>query len=76
MFELRFDRSEPFSNFNRQFPLAIHLIESLLRPLSERTKFCSKRRNLSLECPNITLDALDFRSNCILNNLFEVLIEV
>ena len=35
--ELRFDCGEPFPYFNRQFPLAIHLIEALLSPLFKVT---------------------------------------
>lgn len=76
MLKLRFDRREPFPNFDGQFPLAVHLIETLLGTLFEAMEFCSKCSNLGFESPEISLNALDFRSNCVLNDLFEVLIEV
>ena len=49
MFELCFDCGEPFPNFDRQFPLTVHLIETFVGTILEGTKFCSKRGDLGFE---------------------------
>jgi hypothetical protein len=56
--ELRFDHSEPFPNFDRQFPLTVHLIETLVRAILEGTKFRSKRGDLGFETLHAAVQTL------------------